>query len=1383
MKKFCLAAFVLLIITSFYASAQQSPQSQLYTSQAGFVENKGQSRVLPDHLFSWKHNNVFVYFMEDRVVFLTQEITHIDNAESLEAKLKGDDNRAKRLSARTSVSRFDLVFENASNGVQIAGEEQNSVCADFYYGHCPDGLLKVPAYKKVRYKNIWQGIDMVFSFDGVSMKYYFEVAPGASADQIGLRWDGVENVQLNANNELQFDRGAFTFFDKAPVSFCGNNTIETSYSLDGNHVRFVLDKYDATQPLIIDPGLYWASSLEYNGYGSWGELVTTTTGIFYIVDWEWNPGGTDLVNYMASATTFSNFSSDATNEDIVISKFSKDGALMWVCKYGGTGEDDVNGGVELDNNNNLYIAGTSAKEFSATSGDFPLMVLAGAFNQGWDGTLSTGRRGYLLKFSPTNTRLWATYLDRGANLEVFDISCNQTNSIFMTGISGGNPTYIPALMIPSGGGYQGALNGNTTSHSFILQFNSANAVAWGTWLPGVTASTSTGRCSDIVVNKANGYVYVAGDEMWSFSTPFNTALISAPYSNQGDNDMFFMAFDGSNQPIPAYGKYYGGAGFDKINVGAANGDIELDASGNLYLCGHTYSANFPPILNPGGCAYFDGTINDGTGITANEASTQDGFLYKVNTSGTVTYGTFFGGTAYTSMKKLKKDSHGNLWISGEQNSTGLAQSSRTGYFNQAFTGTNTNVLFAQLGINDNLEWLAYYGFATGYAGYNGFDIYEPTTDSVYINYTGNFNYTINTGGGYQYSATSSCTGAAQFRNYYTPFAPFTISGTTSLCAGGTTTWTASSAGGTWSSSNTGAATIDPSSGFLTAVANGSTTITYTLTVLGCPYTQTATVTVAAANVSASAASPSICSGSSTTVSASGATTYSWSPTGSGSSFTASPSSTTTYSVTGTSGSCTNSATVTVTVNATPTVTAAATQTSICSGAGTTISAGGAASYAWSPTGSGSSFSASPASTTTYSVTGTSSGCTNSASVTVTVNPVTDAAMNPAGPFCTSDAATTLTAVNAGGIWAGTGITNTSSGTFNPGVAGVGTHEITYTTTGTCPDTDTMNIVVSSVLDATITPAGPFCISGSAVTLTAATAGGTWSGTGITNASAGTFDPATAGVGTHEIIYTTSGACGDIDTAQISVVSQLDATITAAGPYCENDAAVVLSAANAGGTWSGTGITNAATGAFDPAVAGNGTYEIIYTIAGSCGDADSVDIVINDSPDFTYVATDESCTGALDGNIALTVTGGMNPLTYTWSTGANTASVAGIGEGSYTVTVTDANGCTRNAAITLGDPGVPCDDIIPHAVVPNAFSPNGDGENDVLYVRGEGVTQLSFIVYDRWGEKVFSTTTLNNGWDGTFRGKELDPAVFTYYLHAIFIDGSDKIEKGDVTLTR
>ena len=55
-------------------------------------------------------------------------------------------------------------------------------------------------------------------------------------------------------------------------------------------------------------------------------------------------------------------------------------------------------------------------------------------------------------------------------------------------------------------------------------------------------------------------------------------------------------------------------------------------------------------------------------------------------------------------------------------------------------------------------------------------------------------------------------------------------------------------------------------------------------------------------------------------------------------------------------------------------------------------------------------------------------------------------------------------------------------------------------------------------------------------------------------------------------------------------------------------------------------------------------------------------------------------------------------------------------------------------------------------VPNGFSPNGDGQNDVLYVRGGGVTEMSWVIYDRWGEKVFETTDPKQGWDGTYKGK-------------------------------
>jgi len=971
----CMACSIL-----FNRAAAQVTEPNTYEDQLGFTEESGQYKMFDSLRFHLKKDNVFIYFLPQKVVFITQEVTYADNDQSLAARDRGDENMAKKLSAVTTAHRFELVFEGCQPDVLVAGEQPMQLQVDYYLGHCPAGITHVPTYRQICYKNLYQGIDLSFTYDGKQLKYFFTVSPGANPAEIRLRWDGVDNIEKNDQQEMQFSVGSFQFNDKAPVSECGGQFVATEYQTAGNAVIFQLGSYNVSDTLIIDPGLYWASSLQYNGYGTWGGLVTNTIGEYYVVDWEWNPGGAEVATYLSSAGTSTLYSSDATNNDIIISKFRKNGALMWVCRYGGTGDDDVNGGVELDGNNNLFIAGTSVKEFSAGSGDFPLQNWAGAFNQTYDGSLSTGTRGYLLKFLPDNSRQWATYLDRGANLEVFDIACGLSNSMYITGTSGGSPTYITAGSIPSGTGYLGALNGTGTSHSFIMQFNNSGALYWATWLPGVAASTGTGRCSDIAINKTTGAFFVGGDDMWSFTTPFNSAIISAAYTNKGNSDIFYLAFNSSNQPIPANGKYFGGAGFDKINIGAMNGDMEVDASGNLYMCGHTYSADFP-LVNPGTCAYYDGVINDGTGITANVAATQDGYLVKANSAGTLVLSTFFGGTGSTSMKMLKKDSHNNLWICGMQSSTGLAQVSHTGYFNQAFAGANQNILMAQLGTNDNMEWLGYYGFSTGYSDYNGFDILEPTTDSVYTYLAGNFNYTINTGGGYQYSSASSCSGAAQFRNKLSPFV--TISGTASFCSGATANWTASTGGGTWLSSNTGVFTVNSSTGVVTGVGAGTATLTYSVTISGCVFTTTASITITAGTTPTFSTPGPYCIGA--TPAALPATSTNgiagtWSP----ASISTAAAGTSTYTFTP-SVACATTASVSVTVNASGTATISASgPTTFCPGGSVVLTAGGGTTYQWSTGATSSSITVSASGNYTVSIT---SGCGSPPSnlVTVTLN--------------------------------------------------------------------------------------------------------------------------------------------------------------------------------------------------------------------------------------------------------------------------------------------------------------------------------------------------------------------------------------------------------------
>jgi gliding motility-associated-like protein len=86
-------------------------------------------------------------------------------------------------------------------------------------------------------------------------------------------------------------------------------------------------------------------------------------------------------------------------------------------------------------------------------------------------------------------------------------------------------------------------------------------------------------------------------------------------------------------------------------------------------------------------------------------------------------------------------------------------------------------------------------------------------------------------------------------------------------------------------------------------------------------------------------------------------------------------------------------------------------------------------------------------------------------------------------------------------------------------------------------------------------------------------------------------------------------------------------------------------------------------------------------------------------------------------------------------------------------------------------------------VPNIFSPNGDGNNDVLYVLSNYIQSMQFVVYNRWGEKVFETKNINEGWNGKYNGEACKPGVYVWYLEAVLLNGETIKRKGNVSLVR
>jgi gliding motility-associated-like protein len=117
---------------------------------------------------------------------------------------------------------------------------------------------------------------------------------------------------------------------------------------------------------------------------------------------------------------------------------------------------------------------------------------------------------------------------------------------------------------------------------------------------------------------------------------------------------------------------------------------------------------------------------------------------------------------------------------------------------------------------------------------------------------------------------------------------------------------------------------------------------------------------------------------------------------------------------------------------------------------------------------------------------------------------------------------------------------------------------------------------------------------------------------------------------------------------------------------------------------------------------------------------------------------------------------------------------------FTVTAKEG-ACTLIDTVEVKVYEIICED--PYVFIPNAFSPNGDLENDVLYVRGIWIEKMIFRIFDRWGEMVFESTDPTIGWDGTFRGRKLDPDVYDFYLDVTCIGGLQSITKGNVTLMK
>ncbi len=418
-----------------------------------------------------------------------------------------------------------------------------------------------------------------------------------------------------------------------------------------------------------------------------------------------------------------------------------------------------------------------------------------------------------------------------------------------------------------------------------------------------------------------------------------------------------------------------------------------------------------------------------------------------------------------------------------------------------------------------------------------------------------------------------------------PVAPsYTASTTSCITSGSAVTLTLSGSPGYYITNGVTTQTLNAATG--TIAVSPTVTTTYTINPIlvcnKCNVFSTITVSVSP-SVTLSASNSTLCSGNSSILTASGATTYSWNTGATTNSISVSPLTTTVYTVTGITGGCTNTKTVTITVNTTPTV--AINNATICSGTSTVLTASGATSYSWSTGATTNTISVSPSSTTIYTVTGTNSGCTNTKTVSVTVKTTPTVSVN--SPTICSGQTTTLTASGATTYsW------NTSATTSSIAVSPASTTNYTVTgTTNGCSNTKTVNVTVnpSPTLTAVANPTS-ICV-GQTATLTA---GGATTYSWNTGATTTTISVSPSVTTVYTVTGTTS-SCSSIKTVTI-IVGPVTPTITASASsvaVCSGGSATLTASGASNYTWTPGGI-NTSTAVVTP------TAAIIYTLSGSYG---------------------------------------------------------------------------------------------------------------------------------------------------------------------------------------
>lgn len=510
--------------------------------------------------------------------------------------------------ANSAAIRMRLLGVNPSS--QVAGMEELPGKTNYFQGNDPaQWRTDVPTYAKVKYQEVYPGIDLAYYGNQNQLEYDFIVAPGADLKAIKFGFAGMDETasiepRIDNNGDLIVSVEGGEARWKKPIIYqekAGQRkAIEGKFVLANGKVGFQVAVYDKNLPLVIDPVLVFSTYLGGSGYDIGHGIAVDRLGNVYVA------GQTKgSINY----PTKKPIQKAPSRYDAFVAKLNKSGTALIYSTYLGGSKDDSANDIAVDNQGNAYITGKTA------SNNFPTK---NALQK------DKGNDSFVTKLNASGSALvYSTYLGGQVSIdEGHGIAVDKSGNAYVTGT-----VYVPIFCTSDFPTTKNAFQPvfGCSRDAFVTKFNaSGSALVYSTFLGGDSSEWG----NDIAVD-GSGNAYVTGEALEPFSVNFPIQNPFQKNHHGGISDAFVTKLNASGTAL-IYSTYVGGIGRD-VGLG-----IAVDTFGNAYMTGETKSLDFP-LKNALQKIH-------GGGGKGPSYENDDAFITKINKSGTaLIYSTYLGG--------------------------------------------------------------------------------------------------------------------------------------------------------------------------------------------------------------------------------------------------------------------------------------------------------------------------------------------------------------------------------------------------------------------------------------------------------------------------------------------------------------------------------------------------------------------------------------------------------------------------------------------------------------------------------------------------------------------------------------------------------------------